>query len=334
MVLTHTANLSLLMSLAAINGTAAALSGPATGALIREVVPADQLREANVVSRLGQNGALLSGMAVAGIISATLGPGVGLAIDALTFLVAGIAYSFIPVTAPQPTPSNRPSMLQDLRSGLGYVIQVRWISAWVGLILVLQISDAGGLMVLGPAVADSTFGRMGFGLIIAMQLFGTIVGAAVASSVQEPARVSVAFYTASGLALPLLLLAACALGAGGVSALILASATGVAMFLGGFLVELSLIWADVAVQRHVAPELLGRVLSYGGLASIGGIPVGELVVGPLASIHTIASAYVGLALCLILCLAVFARTAVNVPQHPVGASITKEAHTDGTATRQ
>lgn len=66
LVLTGTATVPLLIGLGLVNGAAAALAFPATAALLPQCVPPHLLREANALSRLGINGALVGGAAAGG----------------------------------------------------------------------------------------------------------------------------------------------------------------------------------------------------------------------------------------------------------------------------
>lgn len=159
-VATDIATVSNLMAISAVNGAAAALAGPASGALFRLVVPDDELRDANVLARIGMNGALLSGAALGGVVVGAFGPAVALAIDSFTFLVAGMTFAWLPRI--EVAGSRGRSFVTALREGFSYVITSGWIS---GSILVTLVQCfAGGLHVIALVVADASFGRAGMGL--------------------------------------------------------------------------------------------------------------------------------------------------------------------------
>ena len=75
-----------------------------------------------------------------------------------------------------------------------------------------------------------------------------------------------------------LILIALGLGAGATVLLIAAFLAGVGNSLSGIAWETSL-------QEHIRPELLSRVSSYDELFAFAAVPVGQVLVGPLAGAH-------------------------------------------------
>lgn len=292
LVAADSAPVPALLLLGVINGAAAALAGPAGAVLTKQLVADGELRDANAVSQLGMQVALLAGTSAGGVIVATAGPALGLALDALTFLVAGVCYLGLPgLIAPR---IERPSLFGDLRDSFGYVVRTRWLLACTMIIFVTMAAFAGGLQVLAPLVADQTFGRAWYGVIGAAQLVGGLIGTASAVLIKDGVRLPVAISWEAGLAAPLV-----TLGAG--PALLVAA--GVSMFAAGVLMSLSSTFTGLAVQRGVPDARLGRVSSYLTVASVGGIPAGELVVGPLAAWLGLAGAYAALAAVVLGCVA-------------------------------
>ena len=62
-------------------------------------------------------------------------------------------------------------------------------------------------------------------------------------------------------------------------------ATMVAAFIGGAGIEVFSLGWSLAMQEHVPDEMLSRAYSYDALGSFVAIPVGQLLVGPLASAY-------------------------------------------------
>lgn len=58
----------------------------------------------------------------------------------------------------------------------------------------------------------------------------------------------------------------------------------VAAFAAGFGIQLVGLSWDLAMQEHVPDEMLSRAYSYDMLGSFVAIPVGQLIVGPLAAV--------------------------------------------------
>lgn len=310
LIATGAASIPALMAISVVNGAAAALSGPASGALFRLVVRDDQLRDANVLGRIGMNGALLSGAALGGVIVGVLGPGAALAIDSLTFLLAGIAFLWLPRI--EVTESSRGSLLGALRDGFRYVIDSRWISGIIIVTFVHMACFAGGLQVIALVVADASFGRAGMGLAASAQIGGSLLGAVAVAVIRDRVPLNLTLLAMGGaLCLPLLVLGA---GAAGVipskpPAIELLVATIIAMTVAGIAFQMASIIQDLAFQRNVPAEKIGRVGSYATVASIGGIPAGEIAAAPLTGAFGVGGALLALA-CLMMV------TVLTVATHP------------------
>jgi predicted MFS family arabinose efflux permease len=274
LVLTHTANIPILIVLSGLNGMVGALSLPASSSILPQTVPADVRQQANAISRLSLNSAAVIGAPVAGIVVAAVGPGWGIAVDAVTFALAAAAFAFLPVPEPAAaTPkADRPHIFADLRTGWSEFRSRTWLWVVVAGFCVLNASWAGGLFVLGPVVADQTFGRRAWGFILAAQTAGMIVGGLIAlrlrlhrllyfgvfATLFEAATVFVL-----GLDPRVWLLAATALIAG----------------IG--LEQFGVAW-ETTMQEHIPADKLARVYSYDMVGSFVAIPIGEIAVGPIS----------------------------------------------------
>lgn len=270
LVLTGQATISRLVVLGLLNGATAAMSFPASNALVPQTVPTLLIPRANALNRLGTNGASMAGAALGGLVVAMVGPGWGLAADAASFLLAGLAYAGVRVAAP--VREARTSTWHDLREGWSAFTSRRWIWQVVAAFSILNAAWSGGTQVLGPAVADRTIGRAAWGSVLAALTAGLILGALVAlrHHPRFPLRVGVGC-TIAVAALPL------ALGLWPVLPLLL-----VAAVVSGACIETFGIAWDTAVQQHVPTDRLARVYSYDALGSFVAIPAGQVAVGPIA----------------------------------------------------
>jgi predicted MFS family arabinose efflux permease len=127
---------------------------------------------------------------------------------------------------------------------------------------------------LGPTIAGSVHGdRAVFGVLTAVLGAGTFVGALVGF------RWRPAHPVGTGLGLVLLMPVGTglfALGApfGVLVPLYLAAGAGMALFL---------VWWETALAERIPPHLLSRVTSYDWLGSLGLMPIGFVLAGPLAA---------------------------------------------------
>ena len=270
LIITGTATLPMLAGLSVLSGAASAASLPAASALVPQTVPAAELGQANALTRLGSNGAAMSGAALAGLIVAVAGPGWGLAVDATSFAAAGLLYHGVRIDLP---PRTQPStMWADLRDGWHAFTSQTWI--WV-VVLVFGAINAvfnGAVNVLGPLVADTTVGRATWGLVLSALTGGMVLGAAIAMRWQPHRPLRVGLLCSIGPAtLPLTL----AVAPTPVALLAAAVLTGICM-------ETFAVAWDVSLQAHVPTDRLARVYAYDILGSMVAIPIGQSTAGPLA----------------------------------------------------
>ncbi|WP_258065665.1 MULTISPECIES: MFS transporter [unclassified Rathayibacter] len=272
-VITGTATVAALVVLSVLNGAVAAMSLPAAAALVPETVPVGELRPANALLRLGLNAGSIVGASGGAALVALVGPGWGLAVDAAGFALAAVLYSR--VRLPRTVRSGPgASVLADLREGWREFTSRRWVWIVVAQFTAVNAAFVGATTVLGPVVADRSFGRAAWGLVIAAQTVGLVIGAVIALR-WRPRR-------ALGAGVALMAVTAVPVAALGIlpalPALLLAFA------LGGVALEIFAIAWDQSLQTHVPREALARVYSYDMVGSFLAVPLGEALVGPLADL--------------------------------------------------
>ncbi len=273
LVLTGTATIPLLVVLGAVNGAVSAMAFPAAAALTPQTVPEPLVRPANALLRLSTNTALVGGAAVGGVLVAGVGPGWGIATDAAMFALSGLFFSRVKVDDVRATDGEEePSTWRQLREGWGEFTLRRWVWVVVLQFMVVNASLTGGIAVLGPAVADDTFGRRAWGFVLAVQTVGMVIGGLVALRWQPRHALRYGVALTGLTAVPLLVLAHAP------SALVLA----VTMLADGIAIEQFGVAWDVSLQQNVPADRLARVYSYDAVGSFVAIPVGEMLVGPIA----------------------------------------------------
>ena len=272
LVLTHTATIPLLLALSCVNGLVSAFAFPAVSALVPQTVGEDLRTQANAINRLGANAAMILGASVGGLLVAAFGPGWGLAIDSATFLIAGILFGLVRVADHRTTAATGANLFGELREGWAEFISRPWVWIVVLGFTFFNMAEQGALNVIGPTVADATFGRGVWGLILAAETAGAVLGALVAMRLRVRRLLLLGIVCCAG---PPLLLVALALTP---VALVLIPA---AVLTGLAIEQFSIAW-EVSIQEHIPTEKLARVYSYDALGSLLGIPVGQILAGPLA----------------------------------------------------
>ncbi|MBO8191065.1 MFS transporter [Streptomyces oryzae] len=278
-VLLDRAPLGVLLVLSVVQGAGAAVSIPASAALVPLTVPPGELRPANALSRMGVNTGMIAGTSLGGLLAAVAGPGWGMVLDGAAFLGAALAYRLAgrellrrDAGAEPGAPARPVRPWRELREGWREFVSRTWVWVVVLQFFVVNAVSAGGIQVLGPTVADATFGRTAWGFVLGTQMAGALIGGLLVarSRSRHALRIGVAVVALD--ALPLLALAQSA-----DLALLLA-----AMFVNGIAIEqFSVAW-DLSLQENVPQDKLARVYSYDALGSTLALPLGEMAAGPLA----------------------------------------------------
>ncbi|SMH46619.1 Predicted arabinose efflux permease, MFS family [Rathayibacter oskolensis] len=285
LVISGTATLGSLVVLSVLNGAVAAVSLPAAAAMVPETVPQRLLRPANALLRLGLNGGSIIGASGGAALVAVVGPGWGLAVDAAGFALAGALFSRMGLPGGARSAAPRGGVLADLRDGWREFSSRRWVWIVVAQFTVLNAAFVGATTVLGPVIADESFGRAAWGLVIAAQTLGLALGALPALR-WRPRR-------ALGIGVALMALTAVPVATLGLAPAL--PALLIAFALGGIALEVFAIAWDQSLQTHVPREALARVYSYDMVGSFLAVPLGEALVGPLSELVGTRSTLVGCA---------------------------------------
>ena len=264
-----------LVALVLVYAAGEAFFGPALGAIIPDLVPADRIVEANALTQsLRQTCRLFIGPALGGLIVAGAGTAEAFLIDAGTFVFSALMLAMI--RKPSRGHGRASSAFDDLRAGLSYVRSQRWI--WVTLIVaaLFTLFYWGPVQVLLPYIVRNELdGDAGtFGLILAADGIGSVLASVVLSQRGLPRRYMTVFYGAWSVAtLPL---AGYALGSHAWQLMLLAMAHGALITTG------LVIWAALE-QTRVPRDMRARVTSVDWFVSIGFAPLSFALTGPAAA---------------------------------------------------
>jgi len=273
-LLAITGNLTLveLGVVVGIGGFGQALFGPAFGSIVPEIVPAEQLAEANSLDQFVRTGAGLVGPALGGVVIAVSSAGVAFLVDAGTFVV-----STATALALTPRPFERQehrSVMREVRDGWSYVRARTWLWATLAAAAFMNIASAARNVLL-PFVVKNDIGASASALggVYSAAGAGALISAYVYGQLGVPRRPIVIAYL--GWALSLFMVAAYGL-ATTVPELILFG------FVGGLGITFGqAIWGTM-MHRKIPRELLGRVTSIDWLTSLSLMPVASAVAGVVA----------------------------------------------------
>ena len=270
LVISGQAELWMLIVLAVVHGIISGLGFPAMASVVPNLVPRTQLQPANALLSLTRGGLTVIGPTLGALLVVTIGSGWALAIDAFTWFLS--ALFLLNVTIPPREPSTEPpNTLRELREGWSFF----WSTTWLWVVVVgfgiMNAIHGGAIQTLGPAIADDTFGRQGWGLVLSAEAVGLLLTTVIMLRVPLQRPLLYGMIGMFGFVPPMILL-----GVEPHLGLIIA-----ASFLGGVGVEVFGMGWNLAMQEHIDDRMLSRAYSYDALGSFVAIPIGQVAYGPL-----------------------------------------------------
>jgi predicted MFS family arabinose efflux permease len=256
-----------------------AFFAPASAGLVPQLVPTETLQHANAMLRLSLNVTRVAALGAGGVLVASLGSGQAIAVDAASFAAA--ALFLIPLRL-EATRLPRQELVRELRVGWQAFSRRRWVWSVAAAFAVINSAQAAAIDVLGPAQAKAHLGgAAAFGAILMTSALGFVSGGIVMLR-QRPQRL-----LAVGLAAILLTLPSMVALASPFRLIVILPFA----FMAGVGIEIfSVLW-DTALQRLVPKDVLSRVSSWIMVGSLGLMPLGFLVIGPVASAIGIANTF-------------------------------------------
>jgi len=266
-----------ILVLAFLLGIANAFDAPPRLAFVLELVDRKDMTNAIALNSTMFNAATAVGPAIAGLAYAAFGPAWCFTINGLSFIAVIVALLMMHIQ-PQPVRARTASTLVDLKEGLSYTAAHSVIRV---LILVASVASLFGLgyVTLLPAWAVNVLGGDSAtnGFLQSARGIGALLGALMIASMGH-FKFKGQVLTLGSFVFPLLLLAFALVRWVPLSLLVLVGV--------GWSFMMVLNVANALVQTHVPDELRGRVMSIYNLGFMGMMPLGALLIGPLASATT------------------------------------------------
>jgi MFS family permease len=272
---------ALLLPLSALNGVFQGLTKPALRGILSNLAAGRGLQQASSLLATAGNTARILGPVAAGLLTASVGGGWAIGVDAVTFLLAAVCFAWIslpdrPTQAAQSEgdPPGDASMIGDLREGWAYFRSRSWIWSVTLAFAVFNTTNMGFWQVLGPVIANDTIGAEGWGLVLSARGAGALLASVVLVKVpvmRRPMRPALSLMALATL--PLILLGA---GAGLAWLMIATLAAGVAAEF------FTVVWETVN-NTHIPERLLSRVGAQDEFWSSLSFPIGQLSAPILAT---------------------------------------------------
>lgn len=253
---------------------------PASFSVLPQIVRPESLAAGNSLIAIMQSTSRIAGPALGGLLVASLKSGVGLLIDAITFLVSSLTLMAIRPSRPTTETADEPAAqhaddsdrLRTWRSVLRYAAGFPLVRMTLLTTLVFNLAAVGLIEVALPIFAQDSLGRgaFGFGVMMAGLGAGSVVGALLGPALLRLRRrglIALCLGIAEGLALT---------GIPVGNSLVMATA---AMFTAASLQATVNVFYMTMLQRAVPARALGRVMSL--LATCAGLafPASALLAG-------------------------------------------------------
>ena len=267
-----------------VYGSADAFFAPAVYGLLPQIVSPAHLQSANALRGLSMSAGMVVGPASAGLLVAAFGAGGALLADAATFAVSvACLWRLRPATieraeagageAGDEPLGEASDFLAGLRGGWREVRARSWVWAMLLGLAVYHVIVLPSVFVLGPVLADRELGGAGAWAAITVGFgAGSILGQLLLLRFR-PAR-------------PVFVSALCLIGAscqaGIIGSGLSVPAIAVLEAVSAICVQFYFTLWETSIQEQVPEHAVSRVGSYDLLVSTGLLPVGALVVGPIA----------------------------------------------------
>jgi predicted MFS family arabinose efflux permease len=261
-----------LIALQACGGAAVAFYNPTFYGLVREIVPAERLQQANSYLAIARYAAFPLGAAAGGTIVATVGSGTALLFDGGTYAASALLLFFVRVDSIARAGAG---VLRELREGWSAFVEHQWVwvlCLWIALYFLITYAP---FFVLGPYVAKQSLGGAGsWGAVVTGEGIGALLGsfAGLRLRPRQP------LLTVCWIFLP----TAVQSGLLAYHAPVWALAPAAAFAGFGFACG-SVVW-DTAMQQTIAPEKLARVAAYGWMSAMVFLPAGYALAGPISTL--------------------------------------------------
>src|SRR3954464_13963729 len=163
-----------LIALQACGGAAVAFYSPASYGLTREVVPEDELQQANGLLAIARYAAFPLGGAIGGSIVVLVGTGTALLVDAGTYATSALLLSRIDVVSIARAGAG---FLRELREGWSAFVEQTWvwvIALWISFYFLITYAP---FFVLGPYVAKQSLGgAAAWTVVVTGEAIGSLAG--------------------------------------------------------------------------------------------------------------------------------------------------------------
>jgi MFS family permease len=269
-----TISLWILGAIVVMMGVSDAFGSPAAQAIVPSLIPDHLLPAGNVARGIAVRTATIAGPGIAGVIVVSLGTHATYIATSVFFLIGTVVLFSInegPVRVAEGEPNK---FFHDLKDGLRIVWMYKWIAAMIIMASFQLMMVVATENVMLPVITKREFGTASvFATAAALFSLGGAISAilSIRSKTKRPGLVSVTVWG-------LFVFAPLVLAFPASKEMIF-----LAYFIAGFSVGPWEAFWTTQVQREVPTEYQGRVFSIDYMGSVGLLPLGMALAGPMTS---------------------------------------------------
>jgi MFS family permease len=281
-VLTGTLEVWMIYVYSLVGGIVSGVFAPASMSIAPFILPGVDLQAGNSLMQgsmqlIGFVGPALAGGLIAIFPDETIGVGLAIAIDALTFLVSVVTLWMMKAGGQVMSarlPGEKANVWRSIGEGIAYMFKDPALRLMFILVAIANLAFGGPVIVGIPFLADTRFpeGAAAYGLIVSGYAGGNLLGIVLSGVLPKPSQSR----------LKILLVVMFGLFGLGIGALAWIDITLLAMadlFLLGVLNGYLSIILITGLQRNTPKEMLGRLMSMVLLANMGLMPLSQAMAG-------------------------------------------------------
>lgn len=254
-------------------GVSDAFGGPAVGAIMPSILPDHQLPAGNVLRGIATKGGTIAGPGIAGVLIVSFGTHVTYIATSCFFLLGAAMLFRVTENREQITEREPEKFMHEVKEGLRVVWYYKWIAAMIIMATFQLMMVVGVENVLLPVITKRDFGTAAvYATAAALFSAGGLISAIISIKlkIKNPGTVAVVVW---GLFI--------------LAPLVLAFPTSrevifLAYFIAGFSVGPWEAFWFTTVQREVPAEYQARVFSIDYMGTVGLLPLGMALAGPLS----------------------------------------------------
>ncbi|NUR25292.1 MAG: MFS transporter [Catenulispora sp.] len=258
---------------AGLGGIATGMFQPGLGSMMPTIAPGRVQEASGLLSSATALTAVI-GAAAGGALVALGGPQAVVGLDTLAYAVSATCLLRLRRDTAPSKPETTQHWRQDIVEGWREFRSRTWFWAVIVVFALMSLVAFGPFFVLSISVLTTRHGSTVFGVMVALEMAGGVLGGLSVARIRPPYPLRTAFLLTIPMALPMVTI--------GVDAPLVL--TGAAMFVSGWTRSMELVLWTTTGQTQIPPPVLNRLYAYDVAGCTSLLAVGQALSGPEVSL--------------------------------------------------